>query len=400
LLALLSLAVALAEEPAAWERDGWGFGGLPAVNFNTDEGFGAGALGNLYRYDGGTAPYKWMAGLSLFASTKGVHHHRASWDVLGLAGGPLRVTGRIKLEANKSDNWCGAPELASCDPAQAEAAANALGLEGDARADFVRRYHRTRYVMPYALVNGRWMLRDKPHRVEAFAGWRGMMYRTGELTERGPYAGSVFDQDFGSSQDGFTSVIQLGINADNRDNEPSPTRGYWVEGSARAASGLWGSDWDYVGFNLNLRGYLPLAGERLVLADRVILDGLFGEANIQDLAWFGGLQVLDGLGNLNAGRGIRLRRYRGKAVALHQAELRWRFKQGAVAGVPYYLGLHAFSDLGWVAAEWGDRGVVLPGQGLGLRIAIDENFIIRADVGFSAVEGWSPGIYLDIDNLF
>jgi len=32
------------------ERTGWGWGGVPAINYNADEGFGYGVVGNVYNY--------------------------------------------------------------------------------------------------------------------------------------------------------------------------------------------------------------------------------------------------------------------------------------------------------------------------------------------------------------
>lgn len=46
-------AIELAK-PEAWQTPGWGWGALPAVNYNSDEGFGFGALGSYYKYDGET----------------------------------------------------------------------------------------------------------------------------------------------------------------------------------------------------------------------------------------------------------------------------------------------------------------------------------------------------------
>ena len=40
------------------EQTGWKFSGIPAVNYNADDGFGYGAIGSLFNYkDGGYKPY-------------------------------------------------------------------------------------------------------------------------------------------------------------------------------------------------------------------------------------------------------------------------------------------------------------------------------------------------------
>jgi len=58
MFALLALGLLLARAEEPWQRQGIGFGGIPATNYNTDEGLGFGAIGSLYWYDGKTAPYK------------------------------------------------------------------------------------------------------------------------------------------------------------------------------------------------------------------------------------------------------------------------------------------------------------------------------------------------------
>ena len=55
-----------------------------------------------------------------------------------------------------------------------------------------------------------------------------------------------------------------------------------------------------------------------------------------------------------------------------------------------------------MAETWEDIGTgkLIAGQGGGLRVAFDQNFIVRADVGVSAVEQWDPGVYINMRNLF
>ena len=186
---------------------------------------------------------------------------------------------------------------------------------------------------------------------------------------------------------------------DNRDNEPAPNKGYWIEGSVRSGLG----DWTFVGFNTTLRGYVPLVGEnKLVGAGRVVFDGLAGDAPVRELATAGGFQSFQFLGGDRSVRGIRQARYLGRGKALAQLELRWRFVEFNIGGkVPIALTLLGFGDLGSVSTYLGDpfHGPY-PGTGGGLRIAMDENFIIRADMGVSPEEGWSPGVYIDLDHLF
>ena len=114
-----------------------------------------------------------------------------------------------------------------------------------------------------------------------------------------------------------------------------------------------------------------------------------------------------GLRNLRqaeaCGRGIRLARYIGRVKAMQQAELRWRAIGFEVADVPIDITLLGFLDAGFVATDWSsldELGTPLLGEGGGLRIAVDQNFIVRADVGVSAIVDYAPSVYIDIRNTF
>jgi hypothetical protein len=410
LTALLLSALAVAqpapppESTEPWQREGWGFGGLPAVNYNSDEGFGFGVVGSAYRYDGRTDPYKTAINLVLFASTKAVHTHNLEVDALEVLDPRLRLTVRGELNATKTSNYCGFGNQVSCDPADADARADELGLEGQLRDDLVRRYYRTRFINPVLRIDARWMLRDKPHRVEIVGGYRASALFPGDFSEGDPWPNSRYEEDFPGGERALMSVLQTGLMVDDRDNEPAPIRGYWVEATVRGASPVWGSSTSFFGFNTTLRGYVPLGTERLVFADRVMLDGMVGEATTLEIATPGGTQRMQFFGHLNAGRGIRLRRFLGKAKAMNQAEIRWTALSPKAGNTVIDIGLLGFSDLGFVGEELSDLGTMfatpLPTVGGGLRVALDKNFVVRADVGVSPIEDWSPSVYIDLRNLF
>src|SRR6185436_15735743 len=64
-----SLAQPNAAQPPA--ETGWEFFGLPALNFNSNEGFGYGALLDLYNYGAGVKPYRFMIRPLVLITTKG-----------------------------------------------------------------------------------------------------------------------------------------------------------------------------------------------------------------------------------------------------------------------------------------------------------------------------------------
>lgn len=398
LLVALGPAAAQADEEA--DEAGIGWATIPALNYNTDDGFGYGAITSLYWNEPGLEPYKLALTLRFFMTTNWIHAHEVKVDALEVGGLPLRLSGLGGYYSTGSDNFCGFGGGVTCDPVVAERLADDLGLTGGDRDDLVRRYYLLRYRNPYLVLNGRWRLSDLPHKVEVMAGWRGHYYATGSSEEGGPYPNSLHESLFPRGDDGLASVAQAGLMIDDRDNEPAPSRGYWAEASVRGASGWWGSAWDYAGVNVTLRGYVPLVGPRtVVLADRLVLDGTMGDPPVQELARPGGSQDYTGFGGQYMGRGIRARRFLGKAKLMNQAEVRWRL----LAGRTLALELVAFGDAGVVAEGWGDLadelGRLLWGAGGGLRVFWGEDFAIRADVGFSPVES-GPGVYVNVNHLF
>lgn len=402
---MLTLLLAhAASAQSAWEREGWGWGGLPAVNYNSDEGFGFGVVGSVYRYDGHVNPYKTAFNLVLFGTTKAVQTHSLEIDALELGHKPIRLTMKGEFAATKTSNYCGTGPAVTCSAFFAEQDADVRDLTGEERDEYLRLYYRTQFLNPNAQVNLRWSVDPMPYRVDLLVSYRASAMIPGDLSTAEPYPGSLYAQDFPGGEKGLVSSLQVGVMLDNRDFEPAPTRGSWLEASIRGAHHVILSDYDYFGYNLTARGYVPVFTDRLVLADRAMTDGIVGDAHTVELTTPGGFQRYVFYGSLNAGRGIRLRRYIGKVKAMNQVELRWTAWSPVIAKVPVDLTVLAFNDLGFVGSDFNEFEQMfehpLPTIGGGIRLAFDRNFIVRADMGLSAIEEWSPSVYIDIKNTF
>lgn len=391
--------------------EGIGFGGVPALNYDSDNGFGFGVVGTLFSYDGVTRPYRLALTLQIFMTSKLVQDHNVVVDWLQVGGLPLRLWMRAGYLQSLTQNYCGLGGAVTCDPAVAAAAAQAEGLVGDDADAFARRYYQRRFINPYGTVLARYALAQAPARFEVTAGWRGFFFIPGTWDDEDgdgapdffPYQGSLYAKDFPDGEPGFDSAVQLGFMVDSRDNEPAPTEGVWLEGSVRAASSLIGSAWNWAGANLTLRGYTPLTSDhKLVLANRLVLDGVLGDPPIQELARAGGSFDYYLYGGSEAGRGIRAQRYLGKLRAFDQTELRWRFWDVDAAGQRFGFTAVGFFDAGIVGAEIDAPGPMdaLTGVGTALRVSWNENFIVRFDLGFSPLESWAPSLYILIGNPF
>jgi hypothetical protein len=417
-------AASVPAEPEAEEREGLGFGAVPTPNYNSDDGFGFGALASLYWYEKGVQPYRYALTLLLFMTTNLVMDHQVRFDAVDLFDLPLRFTFRGGYYQSLTQNFCGYGNQVTCSVGVAEAAADARGLTDTQRDDFIRRYYKIRFVRPYASGLFRWRFNDRPHKIELMGGWRGHGYIPGNPfsdddydgefdLEWRPYPGSHYAQTYPEGEPGFASVFQVGFMLDDRDIEAAPTEGYWVEGSVRGAHLFTGSTWDYAGVNLTARGYLPLLryGDddelALVLAERFVFDATVGDLPVQEMIRVGGSWDYTAFGGNPMGRGIRVQRYIGRIKALSQTELRGDFLTHKLFGQEFKWTGVGFLDAGWVAVDWTDIGgdpLAVPfGVGAGLRLAWEENFIIKLDLATSAAEGWNllpPGIYIDIGHPF
>ncbi len=392
-----------------WQRTGVGWGGFPFANYSSDDGLGFGALGSIFFYDGETKPYRSELYFLLYFSTQGVQTHRVQYDWLKVGGSKLRLTTRAEFSADRTSNYCGQTPPGDCDPAEAIAQAEAAGLtddpgnDDDAYDQFVRRYYLLREIRPNLYALGRWALVEDPIRYEVFGSWYGELKRVGDLEERAPWPGSLYAQDFGpDGEEGFVSLLQLGLMADSRDNEPAPIRGQWSEISLRAAGPWTGSTFDYGGVNLTLRGYVPLGTDRVVLTDRLVLDGMWGAPPTSEQVRSGGTDFYWWFGGQRAGRGVRSRRVLGKARSMNQVELRATAAILHPGKATIDITPIAFADLGLWAIDFQslDQAAFLVGTGGGLRLAINKNFILRGDVGVSPLEDWGPQVYLDVKNLW
>jgi hypothetical protein len=395
-----------------WDTKGFGFGGVPALNYDADNGFGFGVVGTLYWYDGVTRPYRLAVTLQIFMTSKLVQDHNVVVDWLRAGDLPLRVSTRVGYLQSLSQNYCGFGGDVTCDPAVAVEEAKRAGLVDEEADTFASRYYKRRFINPYALVQARYTLVEKPARFEVMGGYRGFSFLPGSWDDEDkdgrpdlfPYAGSLYAKEHPDGEPGFDSAVQLGVMIDSRDNEPSPTQGLWAESSVRVASSLLGSTWSWAGGNLTLRAYAPFTDDHtLVLADRFVLDGVVGDPPIQELARVGGSADHYIYGGSEAGRGIRAQRYLGKLRMYNQTEARWRFWEA-----PEFLGQHfaftgvAFLDAGVVGREIFDPGPMdlAVGYGGALRVSWNENFIVRFDLGFSPIEDDVPSLYVTIGNPF
>lgn len=357
----------------------WTFAGVPRITINSDEGFGLGVRGTLFWHRFQQRPYKTAISFQAWATTRLVQHHFVRVDAIDAFNLPVRLEAEAGLFSILTLPFCGDPPGSDC-------------VDSDDT--------RLRSVEPYGLVNSRFRLVKQPFfkdtlKLEAFVGWRGTQYIPGTLfdddgdgaSDLFPYPGSRYADRFPRGEPGFASVLQAGVAVDTRDDEPNPTRGFFVDASVRSSQPAWGSAFSFVGANLTARLYAPLVPSRtIVVAERVIIDGVMGDAPWRERVRFGGLVDASGIGGLDVGRGIRLARYPGRGRLSLQHEIRAMPLVLDVFGNSLGLPVALFLDTG--AAFYDDDAPprLLVGGGISFRVVWNKTFVMRLDLALSPEE--------------
>ena len=127
----------------------------------------------------------------------------------------------------------------------------------------------------------------------------------------------------------------------------------------------------------------------------------------------------NGLGGSRYLRGALRNRVYGDGVFYGNLELRWKFARANFINQKFYFGLNTFLDLGQVTkkiaipttltnftenrSDYFDPGAekMHSTYGAGLRIVMNQNFVISIDYGMAANEqDGSKGLYIGLNYLF
>ncbi len=370
----------LHDEEAGW----WSFAGVPRLTLNSDEGVGLGVRGILFWHRYNTRPYKTAITFQGWATTRLVQHHYVKVDAIDAFNVPLRLEAEGGFFSTLTMPFCGDPpdEADSPDPGRD-------CVDGEDT--------RIRSLEPYLSTTARFRLLKQPFfkdtlKLEAFVGWRGTQYIPGTLFDDDgdgqadlfPYPGSRYAALHPGGEPGLASVVQLGIAIDTRDDEPNPSRGFFVDASVRDAQPSWGSAFSFAGFNVTGRLYAPVfAG--VVVAERVVVDGVAGDAPWRERVRFGGLVEGNGIGGQDSGRGIRLARFPGRLRGSWQHELRVTPLVLDVWGNSLALPVAVFADSGVALFETGQPRLLF-GGGLSFRVVWNRTFVMRLDLAVSPEE--------------
>lgn len=376
------------------------WGTVPGVALDSALGLGLANLLNLARLDPEVAPYAWRLNLltQVFIGKRAsggiaptLQRHRLQFDAPRFVQEGLRLTAELSFFRLVNSGFYGVGNAA-----QAETPWAAIDEQAAPEAyAAARRFHEYDRITPGA----RAVLRVAAGgEVELFAGgsldWSWLdVYPDSRLAQ----ALAAGDRLIGVERHGRLEGT-VGVLYEARDDEIDPDEGPFHELSLRAGQ-LLEIPGTYGGVNLTLRHFLPLWRTRLVFAARAVLDVLFGDAPIYELARYGGLQPGDGIAGPLGVRGPRVQRYHGKVKVFGNLELRSRLVHFRLFGARTTVGLVGFFDAGRVWAELRPRPD-LDGEGLGLKYAVGggfryrwgSSFVVRGDLGWS-----QDGVLFSVD---
>lgn len=360
--------------------------GVPALNFDADEGFGYGLALAAYRYDTTNASYRWTLQPTVFLTTAGQRDYTLFFDSPSQSDRPWRYTAYVGR--------------------QQQLAAPYYGIGNDTPYDPSLESGSTRYYYRY----GRDLLRatlDVQHSL-----WRPevrLLLGVGASDDRinlTPFDSgtTLISQQFAgiTPSAGHTNYLRAGLTWDTRDREIGTRRGTWADLIVQRVDARLGASSSYTRWTAAARHYQPF-GDRLTFANRLLLQNTIGNAPFYVLSEVQSTQqAQDGLGGSSTLRGLPKDRYVGDGILVSNNELRWRAADFRLAGRASSLVLSTFVDAGRVWASGVDLSTIAQGlhagEGIGARLAFGSSFVIAADVGHSA-QSTAP-VYIGLGYLF
>lgn len=417
-------------------KTGWNVGGLPVVAYDTDLGFEYGALVNFFNYgDGSIYPkYKHNVYAEVSRYTKGSGINRLFYDSKYVIPG-LRVTSDLAYLTDKTYDFYGFNGY--------ESIYNSDWADDgstDYRSRVFYKYDRklTRFTTD---IQGK--LKDQRFGWVAGVGLYNFQIDSVDVdklnkgkseSDKLPYVnGGLYQRyvDWGiinsdEKDGGFATYLKIGAVFDTRDNEPNPMKGIWTEAVLTYAPSFLGvgEKYEHAKLSITHRQYFTLIPEKLSFVYRLGYQGtLFGKCpfylqpNMTTLFLRGATN--EGLGGAKSLRGIIRNRVEGDGIVYGNIELRWKFIKFYFIKQNFYLSLNTFIDGGQVVKPIkinktfsetsytesdyfsDDNETLHASWGLGLRIVMNQNFIIAVDHGrvFKKEDG-TAGTYIGLNFLF
>lgn len=411
-------------------KTGWNFGLLPVVAYNSDLGFQYGLLTNVYNYGDGSVFPKYKHSIYAEASryTKGSGIFRLFYDSEFLIP-KVRLTADVAYLPEQALDFFGFNGY--------NAVYNHNFID-DKSSEYKTRmfYKHSRDILRFKVdLRGQTNINN----LNWVVGYKFMDIKVGSVPidklnkgkssdDKLPDVPGLYD-DYVSwgiisakeAKGGLSNNIKVGLVYDTRDNEPNPMKGIWAE---IVLLNSINKNYNFGKLAITHRQYFTLLPEKLSFVYRLGYQGVvYGKAPFYLLPYmvysYMPSSTVDGLGGNKSVRGIIRNRVVADAMAFANLEFRYKFINFKFIGQHWYLALNPFVDAGTTVQKTKidlssvpesvdisqyfktDAESVHFTYGCGLHIAMNENFVIAADVGFPVKKSdGKMGLYIGMNWLF
>lgn len=431
-------------------KKGWNFGVLPTITYNSDLGFQYGALVDLYNYGDGKLYPKYYERLyvewSRFTKGSGINNlsfesnrllkgRTIFFDVMYNPDDQYDFIGMNGYEAMYNLNWIDPSTQDYKTRMFYKNQTKLFRIKLDVLNPINKKFSWTAGIIFYnigvdtvdiAKFNKGKKDADKLPNNTSQPGLYQRYVNWGLIPEAQKNGGSFM---------GF----KAGLVYDTRDNWTSANKGIWTEFVLMYVPPFIGTaNANYMKFSLIHRQYFTIVKHKLTFAYRIGYQGiLFGEEPFYAQPYMINVTIKNsmstGLGGKKTIRGVKRNRVVGNGKAWLNAEFRWRFVNFDLFRQHFYLATNLFMDAGMIVQKtpieeryddivaqhpltdanfWGadykqsdyfNFGGEKPhvSYGLGLRIGMNENFVVSVDYGrtFNSQDGLS-GFYIGLGYLF
>ncbi|PLX07497.1 MAG: hypothetical protein C0596_11235 [Marinilabiliales bacterium] len=430
---LLVVAILFAQDEDKKPDDvktGWNFGLLPVVSYNSDLGFQYGVLTNFYNYgDGSTYPkYKHSIYAEVSRYTKGSGIYRLFYDSEFLIP-KIRLTADLSYLPDQALDFYGFNGY--------DAIYNS-DFKDETSTDYQTRmfYKHQRNILRFKLDfqgktpvdNLNWALGYNFMDIEIGSVPLAKLNEGKDSVDMLPIVNGLYDNyvDWGiispeEATGGMHNSLKVGLVYDTRDNEPCPMKGLWTE---VVLFNSFSKDFTFGKFAATHRQYFTLVEDDLSFVYRLGYQGLvYGDIPFYLLPYmvysYMPSSTVDGLGGSKSVRGMIRNRTVGEGVGFANIEFRYKFARFRFIGQNWYAALNPFLDAGMVIQKVDIDKTNIPASidqaqffaddaetvnltyGCGLHLAMNENFVIAADIGLPVKhDDGSMGVYIGMNWLF
>lgn len=413
-----------------FSKTGWNFGLLPVVSYNSDLGFQYGALTNIYNYgDGSSFPkYKHSIYFEVSRYTKGSGIYRFFYDSEFVIP-KTRLTVDVSYLPDQALDFFG---FNGYDAVYNSNFSNQNSPDYKTRMYYKHKRDIFRLKADFqgslGLKNLNWVL-----------GYNFMTVKTGSVPisklndgkkpeDQLPSVPSLYDNyvSWGiispeEKDGGLHNSLKLGFVYDSRDNEPCPMKGIWSE---LVLFNSISKDFVFGKLAATHRQYFTIIPKDLSFVYRLGYQGIvYGKSPFYMLPYmiysYMPSSTVDGLGGNKSIRGMIRNRTVGDGMVYANAEFRYKFVRFKFIKQNWYVALNPFLDAGMVVQKTKIDKSNMPSEiqqvlyfnnnaetihltyGAGLHIAMNENFVIAADIGLPMKkDDGKMGIYIGMNWLF